>query len=78
LFYSYLYVHMIYISTKLYKTHMEGINAYVNNYAYKYTHICICVFLRLSLHLGVYCSLENWMFYEDYVSQLIVDWPVEL
>jgi hypothetical protein len=54
-----LYVHMIWISTKPYKTHMEGINTYVNKYAYKYTYICICVFFRLSLHLGVYCSLEK-------------------
>jgi hypothetical protein len=28
---------MIWISTKPYITHVEGINAYVNNYAYKYT-----------------------------------------
>jgi uncharacterized metal-binding protein len=55
---------MIWISAKPYKTHMEGINAYVNKYAYKYTYICICVSLQLSLHLGVYCSLENRMFYE--------------
>jgi hypothetical protein len=35
---------MIWISTKLYITHMEGINAYVNKYAYRYTYsyICIC------------------------------------
>jgi hypothetical protein len=24
---------------------MEGINAYVNKYAYKYTYICICDYL---------------------------------
>jgi hypothetical protein len=76
-FYNYLYVHTICISTKPYKTHVEGINAYVNKHAYKYTYICTRVFLRLSLHLGVYHSLENRMFYEvcclsnnkDYVSQ---------
>jgi hypothetical protein len=38
-FYNYLYMHMIWIGTKLYKTHMEGINAYVNNHAYKYTYL---------------------------------------
>jgi hypothetical protein len=41
-FYNYVYVHMIWISTKPYITHMEKINAYVNKYAYKYTYICIC------------------------------------
>jgi hypothetical protein len=49
-FYNYLYVHMIWISTKLYKTHVEGRNAYVNKYSYKYAYICICVFLRLLLN----------------------------
>jgi hypothetical protein len=57
-FNNYLYVHMIWISTKPYKTYMKVMNAYVNKHAYKHTYICICVFLRLSLHLGVYCSLE--------------------
>jgi hypothetical protein len=34
---------MIWISTKPYVTHTEGINAYVNKYAYKYTYIdCLC------------------------------------
>jgi hypothetical protein len=53
-----MYVHMIWISTKSYKTLMEGIKAYVNKHANKYTYICTRLFLRLSSHLGVYCSLE--------------------
>jgi hypothetical protein len=57
-YYNYLYVHMIWISTKPSETIMEGIKAYVNKHAYKHTYIRIRVFLRLSLHLGVYCSLE--------------------
>jgi hypothetical protein len=57
-YYNYLYVHMIWISTKPYRTLMEGIKAYVNKHAYINTHIRIRVFLQLSLHLGVYCSLE--------------------
>jgi hypothetical protein len=44
-FYSYLSVHMIWISTKPYITHIEGINAYVKKYAYKYTYVFICDFL---------------------------------
>jgi hypothetical protein len=43
-FYNYCYVHMIWISTKPCITHVEGINAYMNKYAYKYTYICICDF----------------------------------
>jgi hypothetical protein len=50
IFYNHLYVHIIWISTKPYKTHMEGINAYGKKYAYKYTYICISVFLLLSLY----------------------------
>jgi hypothetical protein len=42
LFYNYLYVHIIWISTIPYIKHMEGINSYVNKYAYKYTSICRC------------------------------------
>jgi hypothetical protein len=45
-FYNYLYVHMIWISTKPYKTHMEGKTAYVNKHAYKHLYICNRVFLR--------------------------------
>jgi hypothetical protein len=32
---------MVWVSTKPYVTQMEGINAYMNNYAYKYTYIYI-------------------------------------
>jgi hypothetical protein len=39
-FYKYCYVHMIWISTKPCTTHVEGIKAYINKYAYKYTYIC--------------------------------------
>jgi hypothetical protein len=51
-FYNYLYVHMTWISTKPYKTHMEGINAYVNKHAYKGTYICIC-FSSIIAKLGL-------------------------
>jgi hypothetical protein len=34
-----LYVHMIWISTKPYKTLTEGLNAYVNKHTYKHTYI---------------------------------------
>jgi hypothetical protein len=40
-FYNYCYVHMIWISTKPCITQVEGINAHMNKYAYKYTYICI-------------------------------------
>jgi hypothetical protein len=33
---------MIWISTKQSITPAEGLNAYMNKYAYKYTYICIC------------------------------------
>jgi hypothetical protein len=52
-FYNYLYVHMIWISTKQYNPLMEGIKAYVNKHAYKHTYICIC-----------FSSIGNRMFYE--------------
>jgi hypothetical protein len=44
-FYNYCYVHMIWMSTKLCTTYMEGINAYVNKYAYKYTYISVSMIL---------------------------------
>jgi hypothetical protein len=40
-FYNYCYVNVIWISTKTCITHVEGIKAYMNKYAYKYTYICI-------------------------------------
>jgi hypothetical protein len=33
---------MIWKITKPCITHVEGIDAYMNKYAYKYTYICIC------------------------------------
>jgi hypothetical protein len=44
---------MIWMSTKPCITHVEGINAYMNNYSYKYTSICICD----SLIIGTFWSL---------------------
>jgi hypothetical protein len=44
---------MIWISTKPCITHVEGINAYMNKCAYKYTYICICD----SLIIGKFGSL---------------------
>jgi hypothetical protein len=38
---------------------MEGINSYMNKYAYKYTYICICHYLIIVTFGGVYCSLEK-------------------
>jgi hypothetical protein len=38
--FNYLYVHIMWISNKPYKTLMEGIKAYVNKQAYKHTYIC--------------------------------------
>jgi hypothetical protein len=77
-FYNYLYVHMIWISTRPYKTHMEGINTYVNKHAYKHTYICIC-FSSIIVTFGSLLLFGNRMFYEvccssnnkDYVTQLI-------
>jgi hypothetical protein len=56
-----LYVHVIWISTKPYITHMEGINAYVNKYAYKYTYIFICDSLII-LKFGAlpYTAVPSW------------------
>jgi hypothetical protein len=48
-FYKYLYVHMIWVSTNPYITHKEGINAFVNKDAFKYTYIRICDSLIESL-----------------------------
>jgi hypothetical protein len=58
----------------------EGMNAYMNKYAYKYTYICICDSLIICI-FG-----ENWMLYEvcysstknDYVSQLRSGSPNDL
>jgi hypothetical protein len=44
---------------------MEGINAYVNNYAYKYTYICICVFLRL-LCLSIVLCMRSLLLVESF------------
>jgi hypothetical protein len=44
---------MIWISTKPCITHVEGINAYVNKYAYKYTYIRMCSFI-----IGKFVSLS--------------------
>jgi hypothetical protein len=41
-FYNHCYVHMIWISTKPCIAPAEGIIAYMNKYAYKYTYSCIC------------------------------------
>jgi hypothetical protein len=41
-FYKYFYVRIIWIGTKPCITHAEGMNAYMNKCAYKYTYICIC------------------------------------
>jgi hypothetical protein len=75
LFYNYFYVHMIWISTKPCMTPAEGMNAYINIYAYKYTYICICDSLIIGhqdqgqvillstasrpVHLGVGLPLEQ-------------------
>jgi hypothetical protein len=78
-FYNYLYVHVIWISTKPYITHMEEINAYENKYAYKYTYICICVSLTI-VKFGSLLQFENIgcftrfvAYNKDYVSQLRLD-----
>jgi hypothetical protein len=52
-FYKYLYVHIIWISTKPCTIAAEGMEAYINEYAYKYTYSCICD----SLIIGKFGSL---------------------
>jgi hypothetical protein len=52
-FYKYFYVRIIWISIKPCITPTEGINTYMNKYAYKYTYICICD----SLIIGKFGSL---------------------
>jgi hypothetical protein len=70
-FYNYLCVLMILISTKQYITHMEGINAYVNKYAYKYIYICIeCIEVWKNRMFYEVCCLSN---NKDYVTQLRSD-----
>jgi hypothetical protein len=56
-----LYVHMIWISTKPYVIHMEGINAYVNKNAYKYIYIYIYLFDSLIIFKfwTLLCGLEK-------------------
>jgi hypothetical protein len=46
-------VHMIWVSTKPCVIPAEGMNAYMNKFAYKYTYICICD----SLIIGKFGSL---------------------
>jgi hypothetical protein len=53
-FYNYFYVRMIWVSTKPCITPAEGMNAYKNKYAYKYTYIRICN----SLIIGKFGSLS--------------------
>jgi hypothetical protein len=52
-FYNYLYVHMIWISNKLYKTLMEGMQAYVNKHAHKHTYLYPIVVWKSDVLLGL-------------------------
>jgi hypothetical protein len=66
-FYNYLYVHMILISKKPYKTLMEGIKAYVYKHAYKHTYICTRLQFGNQMFYEVCCLSNN----RDYVLYLI-------